>query len=135
MKRSSQRRPKAHRARATAGKRVATVEQDLSAITAAHRLAGFPSPRESAVVLAARRGIRRELGVVQGQRAPLLAETLKAMVRELPDTLAGLRDRALFAGGLRRRLPPQRTGGDRGRGLGVGGGGPQGPPPPLEGGP
>src|SRR5262245_3724891 len=39
-------------ARATAGKRVATVEQDLSAITAAHRLAGFPSPREAAVVRA-----------------------------------------------------------------------------------
>jgi integrase len=85
---------------------VATIEQDLAAITAAHRLANLPSPREAAVVRAVRQGIRRELGVAPAQKSRLLVEKLKAVVRELPDSLAGVRDRALllvgFAGAFRR---------------------------------
>lgn len=85
---------------------VSTLEQDLSAIGAAHRLAGLPSPRSSAVVREVRAGIRRRLGVAPKQKAPLLVDDLRDVVGALPDTLVGLRDRALllvgFAGAFRR---------------------------------
>jgi integrase len=85
---------------------VATIEQDLSAISAAHRVAGLDTPRSAAVVREVRSGIRRRLGVAPKVKAPLLAEELKKVVQALPRTLAGIRDRALlllgFAAALRR---------------------------------
>jgi len=86
--------------------RPSTLEQDLSAIGAAHALAGLASPRSAAVVRDVRSGIRRRLGVAQAQKAPLLVADLRDVVAELPDTLVGLRDRVLllvgFAGAFRR---------------------------------
>lgn len=88
------------------GRKPATLEQDLAAIRAAHRLAGFASPREAAVVREVRAGIRRRLGVAQTRKAPLLVEQVKALAEALPASLSGVRDRALlllgFAGAFRR---------------------------------
>jgi integrase len=51
-------------------------------------------------------GIRRKLGVAPSQKTPVLVGDLQRMVRALPDSLLGARDRALllvgFAGGFRR---------------------------------
>ena len=51
-------------------------------------------------------GIRRTLGVAPSQKAPLLADQLKSVLKELPTGLIGLRDRALlligFGGAFRR---------------------------------
>ena len=92
--------------RADEGKKVATLELLLAAISQVHQMAGADSPRSSAVVREVMKGIRRERGVAPTQKAPILAAELKQMVAVLPDTLAGTRDRALllvgFAGAFRR---------------------------------
>jgi integrase len=91
---------------AESGRRVATIEIALAAITTAHRLADEESPRASAVVRTVARGIRRTLGVAAKQKAPVLVSELRAMLATLPPGLLGRRDRALllvgFAAALRR---------------------------------
>lgn len=88
------------------GRKVATISRALAALSQAHRFAGLPSPRGTARVGETLRGIRRRLGVAPEGKAPVLAPELKRMLAGLPDTLLGLRDRALlalgFAGGFRR---------------------------------
>jgi site-specific recombinase XerD len=57
-------------------------------------------------VRATLRGIRRTGGAAPAPKAPVLAETARAMALAAPDGLKGLRDRALlllgFAGAFRR---------------------------------
>ncbi len=93
-------------ARATEGRKVATLEQSLAAISEAHRLAGYESPRRSAQVREVLKGIRRAVGVAPAQKAPVLVSELRAMVAALPESPVGVRDRALllvgFAGAFRR---------------------------------
>jgi integrase len=88
------------------GRKVATIGRALAALSQAHRFAGLPSPRGTARVGETMRGIRRRLGVAPEGKAPVLAPELKRMLSTLPDTLLGVRDRALlalgFAGGFRR---------------------------------
>jgi site-specific recombinase XerD len=89
------------------GRKPASIERALVAISQAHKLAGFyPSPTSSAAVLETFKGIRRQMKTAQRQAAPLLVEHLRRIVEVLPDNLAGTRDRALlllgFAGGFRR---------------------------------
>lgn len=93
-------------ARAREGRRVSTLEQSLAAISQAHLLAHYPSPRSAPEVREVMRGIRRTVGVAPEQKAPIRVEDLRRMVAELPDSLQGVRDRAMlllgFAGGFRR---------------------------------
>lgn len=88
------------------GRKVSGIEQALAAITAAHKAAGYPNPRDTPQVAAVIGGIRREIGTAQDQKAPVLVGDLRAMVEQLPDTLHGARNRALllvgFAGAFRR---------------------------------
>ena len=88
------------------GRKPATLEVVLAAISEAARVARKSSPRQAACVRAVRSGIRRKLGTAQDQRAPLLPGQLRAILAELPEGLLGVRDRALllvgFAGALRR---------------------------------
>lgn len=83
-----------------------TLGRRLVAIGKAHATAGFSDPTKSKIVRATLRGIRRTHGRPQLQAAPLLREDLLMIVDVLPDTLIGLRNRALiilgFAGGFRR---------------------------------
>ena len=62
-----------------------------------------PTPRRVKAVM---RGIRRTIGTAKAQKAPATADRVRAMLDGCPDTLRGLRDRALlalgFAGAFRR---------------------------------
>jgi len=72
----------------------------------ATRLAGFDPPTSSETVRAAIACIRRTIGVAPRRKQPATAERLAEMLKGLPDTLAGKRDRALpclgFSGAFRR---------------------------------
>jgi integrase len=72
----------------------------------AHRLADLEPPTNSEHVRATLRGIRRAIGAAPARKAPVLADTVRAMALAAPDGLKGLRDRALlllgFAGAFRR---------------------------------
>ncbi len=93
-------------ARADSGRKVATLDLDLAAISQAHKMAGYETPRSSAEVKAVVQGIRRVKGVAQTKKAPVLVTDLRRMVARLPTGILGARDRALllvgFAGAFRR---------------------------------
>lgn len=88
------------------GRKASGIDLALVAISQAHRLAGFESPRTHPVVQEVRGGLRRTLGTAVNQKAPAMVEDLRSMVEALPASLIGQRDRALlligFAGGFRR---------------------------------
>lgn len=91
---------------ADAGRKVATIDLHVAAIAAVHRAARLDVPTSSEAVKATMRGVRRTLGTRQTRKAPATAEALKKIIRKIPDTLTGTRDRALillgFAAALRR---------------------------------
>jgi integrase len=91
---------------ASSGRKVATINRALVSISQAHKMGGHPSPTSAVQILETLKGIRRNLGTRQRQKAALETANLRVMVAELGDNLLGLRDRALllvgFAGALRR---------------------------------
>jgi site-specific recombinase XerD len=88
------------------GSAASTITRRCAAIRYAHRLAEFEPPTNSEKVRATLRGIRRTVGAAPARKAPVLAETARAMALAVPDGLKGTRDRALlllgFAGAFRR---------------------------------
>lgn len=88
------------------GRKVATIEKVLAAISEAQRAGGYPSPRASAPVRSVLQGIRRTKLTAQRQVSPIVLSDLRAMVSTLPKSLKGIRDRAIlllgFAGAFRR---------------------------------
>jgi integrase len=86
--------------------KVSTLQRRLATITEAHRAAGHESPNRAAQVRLVWAGIRREKGVAQAHKKPVLTKHIREMVDNLPDGLLGVRDRALillgFAGAMRR---------------------------------
>ncbi len=88
------------------GRKLNTLTRRLAAINQAHLAAGLPSPTSTPVVHAVLTGIRRTHGTAAQGVDALLTEDIVAMVRTLPDTLLGKRDRALlllgFSGAFRR---------------------------------
>jgi integrase len=94
-------------AEADAGRAVSTVRRRAAAIRLAHRLCDCESPTAAETVRGTLRGIARTRGSAPHQKAPALAEEVRAMVDCLDlATLGGLRDRALltlgFGGAFRR---------------------------------
>ena len=93
-------------AEANAGIKPSTIGRRVAAIQYAHRLAGHEPPTASEAVKATVRGIRRSLGAAPARKAAATADKVRAMALIAPDTLTGLRDRALlllgFAGAFRR---------------------------------
>ena len=91
---------------AEAGRKPSTIGRRCAAIRYAHKLAGHEPPTNSEAVKATLRGIRRSIGTAPARKAPVLAETARAMAFAVPDSLKGLRDRALlllgFSGAFRR---------------------------------
>jgi integrase len=79
---------------------------DEPPIRYAHKLRDHEPPTNSEAVRATLRGIRRSTGTAKVRKAPILAETARAMAQAAPDGLKGLGDRALllvgFAGAFRR---------------------------------
>lgn len=88
------------------GRKFNTLTRRLAAIKQAHEGAGLSSPTTAPVVQAVLTGIRRTHGIAVQAVDALLTEDISAMVRALPSTLVGTRDRALlllgFAGAFRR---------------------------------
>ena len=87
--------------------KVATIARHIASISVTHKRENFvPSPTSHPVVRETLAGIRRELGVAQLQKAPLVIEDLRRVVRPLDGTPQAIRDRALllvgFAGAFRR---------------------------------
>jgi site-specific recombinase XerC len=94
-------------AEASRGIKPSSIGRRVAAIRYAHRLAGCDNiPTDSEAVRATVRGIRRSLGAARVRKAPILAETVRAMAQSAPETLRGARDRAIlllgFAGAFRR---------------------------------
>jgi site-specific recombinase XerD len=91
---------------ASSGLKPSTITRRLSAISQAHKMAGYESPTQRQVVRMTAAGIRRTHGTAPRQVRRLPQEDLMAMIAALPDDLRGLRDRALllvgFVGGMRR---------------------------------
>ncbi|RKH92991.1 site-specific integrase [Corallococcus sp. AB038B] len=91
--------------RAQSGRKVATIERDLVAISQAHLAASLPSPRHP-LVLEVLKGIRNTHGVAPSQKAALLPPQLARCCAALPETPGGIRDRALllfaWSGAFRR---------------------------------
>src|SRR5690349_11444497 len=89
-----------------AGKKLSTISRRLSAIARVHRVAGYESPSEARPVRDVVAGMRRTHGVAAQGKEALLSEDIRAMTRELGDSLRDLRDRALllvgFSGAFRR---------------------------------
>jgi site-specific recombinase XerD len=88
------------------GSAASTITRRCAAIRYAHRLADLEPPTNSEHVRATLRGIRRAIGAAPARKTPVLAEQARAMALAAPDSLKGLRDRALlllgFAGAFRR---------------------------------
>jgi site-specific recombinase XerD len=86
--------------------RPSTLGRRLAAIQYAHQHAGHEPPTNAEGVKATLRGIRRTLGIARRRKAPATANKAKAMARSVPDSLVGIRDRAIlllgFAGAFRR---------------------------------
>lgn len=86
--------------------KVSTLQRRLATIAEAHRAAGHDSPTRHSQVKLVWAGIRREKGTAQSHVKPVLTKHIRLMVHHLPDSLLGVRDRALlllgFAGAMRR---------------------------------
>jgi integrase len=83
-----------------------TLTRWLASISQAHLMQGLDSPCRSIEVRRTLRGIKRAHGAKPRRVAPALRDEVLAMVKAMPDSLAGRRNRALllvgFAGALRR---------------------------------
>jgi site-specific recombinase XerD len=88
------------------GLKASTIARRIASIRYAHRLKGLDSPTSAEQVRAVLRGIRRHIGSAVERKAPATADAIKAMLKRIPKTLRGKRDRALlligFAAALRR---------------------------------
>ena len=86
----------------------ATLQRRIIAINKVHRSFSHPAPASMTNPLIGEtvKGIHRVHGTAQDQKAPLLGDELRAVLARLPDTISGIRDRAIlligFAGGFRR---------------------------------
>lgn len=91
---------------ADGGRKTATIQRRLASIRAVHKAAGHEPPTNAEGVKATMRGIRRQLRSRPARKAPTTAEVLHTLLNFLPETLPGLRDRAIlligFAAALRR---------------------------------
>jgi len=86
-----------------------TITRRLTSITKAHQAAGYadsPASTHHMVVGETLKGIRRTIGTAQKGKDPLLTADIRKIVSACPNSLIGLRDRALtlvgFSGGFRR---------------------------------
>ena len=86
--------------------KTSTLQRRLATISEAHRAAGVESPTKHTRVRYVWAGICREKGMAQGHAKPTLTKHIREMVEHLPDSLLGVRDRALillgYAGAMRR---------------------------------
>lgn len=89
------------------GRKAATIQRKITAISQAHIAAGFDSPTKTAEVRTTWQGIRRLLGTAPKQKKAASVDILKAILEPIGDhKLLDVRNRALLLigwnGGLRR---------------------------------
>lgn len=86
--------------------KTSSIRRRAAAISYMHRLQGETSPTTDELVRAVLAGIAREHGTAAERKAPATVDVIKVMLRQIPPTTIGLRDRALltlgFAGAFRR---------------------------------
>ncbi|KEO81260.1 site-specific integrase [Tumebacillus flagellatus] len=91
---------------AQSGRKASTIQRRISSISQAHQAKGYDSPTLNALVRSTWAGIKNTHGTAQEGKKPLLIEHVRAIAEALPDSLLGVRDRALlltdFAGAFRR---------------------------------
>lgn len=86
--------------RAKTGMSVTTIKKDMAAIAHVHGRGGFDSPTRDKRVLDILHGIARANTRKSKQAAPISADMLKSMVRVLPKTAMGLRDKCMLLTGF-----------------------------------
>jgi integrase len=83
-----------------------SLRRRLAAIAVACKLAGVESCHRHPAVVDVMSGIARTRAAVPTQKRPILTKDVRTIIRHLPDTRAGRRDRAILliglAGGFRR---------------------------------
>lgn len=88
------------------GLAAASIGQRAAAIAHRHRKAGHDAPTTNPVVQDALRGIRRTVGTAPRRKSAATADRIRVMLDACPDSMIGIRDRALlafgFAGAFRR---------------------------------
>ena len=86
--------------------KVSTLERRIASISQAHQAVGYPTPTSSMEVRILMQGIRRTNGTAQHGKTAAVTADIKMMLATLPNSLLGIRDRALllvgFAGAFRR---------------------------------
>ena len=86
--------------------KAATLARRVAAITSVHRLQGLGFDAQHPAIASVLAGIRRRYGTHQDAKRAILTEDLRRIVRALPSSPSGIRDRALlligFAGAFRR---------------------------------
>ena len=85
---------------------VNTLRLRHAAIRYLHLLAGYPPPTAEAVVSTTFAGIRRAHRRPLGKKTALVLDRLRAAIETIPETLPGLRDRALLLVGFAAALRP-----------------------------
>ena len=93
-------------AEAGRGLAVNTLRLRHAALRYLHLLAGYPPPTASPLVSATFAGIRRAHRRPLRKKTALVVEPLRAALTAIPDTLPGLRDRALLLVGFAAALRP-----------------------------
>jgi integrase len=87
-------------------KRWNTLARRLAAISQMHQQGGYECPTCMWAVKQFLSGLRRELGVAPVRKKPVLLEDLREILKQIPNSLLGRRDRALllfgFTGAFRR---------------------------------
>jgi site-specific recombinase XerD len=93
-------------AQAQEGIKAATLVRRLAAIKMFHESRGFTTPTQHQGVKSVLKGIKRNQGTAARKKAPATAERMANMIAHCPESLKGLRDKALlllgFAGAFRR---------------------------------
>ena len=91
---------------ALSGIKPSSLARRLAAISMVHRVLDCPNPTTHEIVKLTIKGIKRAYGTAQDKKAPATADRIESMIANCPETLIGLRDKALlligFAGAFRR---------------------------------
>lgn len=86
--------------RAKTGMSITTIKKDVAAILHVHGRSGFESPTRDKRVVDIIAGIARSNSRAKKQATPITPELLKQMVRVLPKTAMGLRDKTMLLVGF-----------------------------------
>ena len=83
-----------------------TIQKHLAAISQVHKMEGLDSPVQTEPVRIVLRGLKRTRGIASSPKKALRVEHIKRMVRILPESKIGIRDKGLlllgFVAGMRR---------------------------------